>query len=289
MSQNFASLVELQVALSKLPADGLLPAVTLTPELAKEILEVGNELNRKIRAGNLERLKREITQGWWDPRKSPPICFIGNRLADGQHRARAVAETGKAVVVSVAVIGDTMGMDIGATRTLADDLTVLRKLSETDAGIASAVTRALCKVFAAGRRELLEFFISKEAFIMECVRVPQEWLAEQQPLLSRIFPPRQLSVVRARLIQEYGETPATVDQLLVDAINQGATAPADSIRFQVGKQLYLAMENAFKSKKAPTKNVVQWVLAGLHSEREGKVMNLLTARGTRKNRKKKAA
>ena len=275
---TFASFDELKAALG---LEEYLAAVHLSPELATDIL-AHDPVNRKVRNGNLAKIKREIEGGYWDPRKSTPLRFLPTlRLADGQHRCRAVLETGITIVIAVCIVPDTVGVDEGAARTLVDHLQLSHNLDEAHAQLASVVTKALCHVAAAGNRDYLAFYQQHEDFIRDCAEKPLAWLGDQQPSVAAVFKPAVLGSLRARAIFENSEPAESVDQLLLDAINGGATAPEGSPRRALAKQLFDAMQEAFTRKKAvKRKDMLEWVLAALRFEREGVLKNILTARRT---------
>jgi hypothetical protein len=281
----------LKAALTALGPEENLAAVQLTPELAADIL-AHDPVNRKVRASNLTKLKREIEGGFWDPRKSTPLRFLpAVKLVDGQHRCRAVVETNIAIVVSVCIVPDTVGVDEGAGRTLVDHLQLSHGLDETRAPLVAAVTKALCHVPAAGNRDYLEFYEQDTAFIRECAEKPLAWVADQLHPVALIFKPPVVAVLRARAIRENKEPAESVDQLLVDAINGGTTAPDGTPRRAISKQLFDAMLAAFESKKTKRQDMLKWLLAGLKFEREGVLKNILTAKlpGDKKRRGKKPA
>jgi hypothetical protein len=291
MPRTFDSFDDLKTALTALGPEDLLTAVLLTPALAADIL-AHDPVNRKVRGGNLAKIKREIEGGYWDPRKSTPLRFLpSTRLADGQHRCLAVTETQTAITVSICIIPDTVGVDEGAARSLVDHLQLSHGLDEAHANLASVVTKALCHVAAAGNRDYLTFFQEREAFIRECAEKPIAWLADQQPSVAAVFKPAILAMLRARAIAENAEPADSVDQLLVDAINGGTTAPEGSNRRAIARQLFDAMQDAFTGKKTTKrKDMLRWVLAALKLEREGQIKNILTARlpkdtKTRKNKR----
>jgi hypothetical protein len=294
MAQVFNNFAELKMALTSLTslgAEDYLAAVLLTPDLAADILS-HDPVNRKIRMGNLAKLKREIEGGFWDARKCTAMRFLpSGRMADGQHRCRAVVETKIPIIVSMTVVGDTVGVDEGAGRTLTDHLQLTHGLDEIDANLASGVTKALCHLYAPGNREWLEFFKEHKDFILESVAKPQDWLNDQGPAVSAIFKPSVITTMRARAIVESHEPAESVDELLYDAINAGTTAPEGSPRQALAKQFYEAMENAFTSRKAKRKDMMKWLLAALHGIRENKVRNILTVRlaGDKKKHSSKRA
>jgi hypothetical protein len=291
MVRTFATFEALKQDLANLAADDLL-MVSLTPELAADIL-AHDPVNRRLRPGNLTKLKREIEGGFWDSRKSTPLRFLpALRLADGQHRCRAVIETKTAVTVSMCIVPDTVGVDEGAARTMVDHIQLMYGFDEAKANLVSTVTKALCHVPAAGNREFLAFFKEHEAFIVESADKPLAWLADQTVGLAAVFKPSILAPLRAKAIHENSEPAESVDQLLYDAVNGGATAPEGSPRRALAKQFYDAMQDAFKSRKATKRqDILKWLLAALKFEREGQLKNILTARipGDKKRRGKKPA
>jgi hypothetical protein len=289
MARTFTSFTELKTALEALGPEEHIVAVQLTPALAADIL-AHDPVNRKVRGSNLAKIKREIEGGYWDPRKSSPLRFLpGAKLADGQHRCRAVVDTNVAIVVSMCIVPDTVGVDEGAGRTLVDHLQLSHGLDETRAMLVSVVTKALCHTPAPGNRDYLAFFEHDEAFIRECAEKPLDWLKDQMHPVALIFKPPVIAVLRARAIRENQEPAESVDQLLFDAINGGTTAPEGSPRRAIAKQLFDAMLQAFESKRTKRHDMLKWVLAALKFEREGVLKNILTAKlpGDKKRRGKK--
>lgn len=286
MARQFSTFTDLQIALAALNSDEHLP-VLVTPELAAEIL--GHDpVNRKVRRAKLLQLIREITGGHWDPRKSTAMRFLPTqRLADGQHRCLAVIETKTAIIVPVCLVSDTVGVDEGAARTLADHLQLSYGFDEDQAALAAAVTKALEHVSGAGNRDYLDYFKAHEIFIRECVSKPLEWLADQQPSVSKVFKPVSMAVLRARAISENEQPAESVDQLLYDAINGGATAPDGSPRRALAKQFFDAMHDAF-SKRGKRPEMLKWLLAALKAERDGQIKNILTMRMPSKKKRRVA-
>jgi hypothetical protein len=288
MARIFTSFDDLKVALTALGPEEQLPAVHLSPELATEIL-AHDPVNRKVRPANLAKLRREIEGGFWDGRKSTPLRFLpGFRLADGQHRCRAVIESNTAITITMCIVPDTVGVDEGAARTLVDHLQLSHGLDEAQANLASVVTKSLCHVASAGNRDYLTFYKEHEAFIRECAEKPIVWLADQQPSVAAVFKPPILATLRARAVSENHEPAESVDQLLLDAINGGTTAPEGTPRRALAKQLFDAMQEAFTRKKAiKRKDMLEWVLAALKFQREGVLKNILTARRPTNDKKRR--
>ena len=70
--------------------------VTLTPVLAHLLLQK-NTANRPISETNMSRIKRDILAGHWDFNGQPIVISKDGFLNDGQHRIRAVIETGRSI------------------------------------------------------------------------------------------------------------------------------------------------------------------------------------------------
>jgi hypothetical protein len=94
--------------------------VTLSPALASILLS-RNEKNRPVSQVGLERIKRDLEQGRWVFNGESLIVSIDGKLNDGQHRCRAVIETGISIRM-VIVFGprreSRMTLDQGVTRTV---------------------------------------------------------------------------------------------------------------------------------------------------------------------------
>lgn len=74
--------------------------VTMTPEIAIAILD-RNEDNRSMNDRNLCQIKADILAGAWAFNGEAIIISREGLLNDGQHRLRAIAETGRSVPVLV--------------------------------------------------------------------------------------------------------------------------------------------------------------------------------------------
>jgi len=94
--------------------------VTLSPALASILLE-RNENNRPLSATGVERIKRDLEQGRWVFNGESIIVSIDGKLNDGQHRCRAVVETGISIRM-VIVFGprrdSRLTLDQGICRTV---------------------------------------------------------------------------------------------------------------------------------------------------------------------------
>jgi hypothetical protein len=286
--KSFASFDDLKRALAYLTPDDFLLSVDLTPALAQGILE-GDPVNRDLRKAQVDKLKREILAGQWDIRKSPPLRFLeGGRLIDGQHRCRAVIASGQPIPVLMVVVPDTLGLDQGVGRTLADQLKIHENISDKqERELASQVTKAICRTPQANDREQVEFFTAHRAFILECVRKPLGWLADKEVSVAAVIKPSLLAVTRAQEIALHEQDPTEVDELLEDVVNGGETAPENSARRHVARQIWDLMQTAHTKKGAKLKDVVKWVSVGLEHKRKNLTRSVMLARFPGKGRAKR--
>jgi hypothetical protein len=278
--RTFDSFDALKSALQTLGPDDLLAGVELTPALA-EIILAHDPVNRDLRPGHVARLQREIEGGHWRTSKSPPLRFLASgRMADGQHRCHAVIKAGLAIPVSIGVVEDTINLDGGVGRTLADHLKIHANITDKgERDLASVVTKALCRMPNASNREYLAYFDEHADFILDCVRKPKRWLDEQERLVAAIVKLPLLAVTRAQEILLYKEPVEEVDELLYDVVNAGATAPAGSARREYALQIWEALQTAHIKKAAKIKDLVKWTRGALKYKREGgAVKNAVTAR-----------
>lgn len=100
--------------------EAIVEVVTLTPVLARLLLARNRE-NRPISEVNLDRIKRDIHAGHFTFNGEAIIVSHSGELNDGQHRVRAVLETGKSIR-TVIVFGPAretrMTLDQGVVRTV---------------------------------------------------------------------------------------------------------------------------------------------------------------------------
>jgi len=95
---------------------------TITPQIAERWLEQ-NDANRNVRRGKVEQYARDMRGGSWQMIPIA-ICFDEQgKLGNGQHRLKAIVESGKAQVMLVArdcTREQIAAMDLGITRTVND-------------------------------------------------------------------------------------------------------------------------------------------------------------------------
>lgn len=98
--------------------------VTLTPALAQRLLDA-NPRNRRVSGGNYAVIKRAIEHGEWLLNGEAIKVSADGELLDGQHRCRAVVETGISIetFLITGLPSDAQDtMDTGKSRSLADVL-----------------------------------------------------------------------------------------------------------------------------------------------------------------------
>lgn len=280
---------ELKSALTGLqPDDGRMIEFTLTPALAKEILN-HDPVNRALRPGEVTKYARTMLAKQWSPYRSFPLAFLPDfRLGDGQHRCHAVVESGVSIVVRAVLINDTYGVDAGAQRTLLDYLTIGYGFEKRVTVAAASITRALCKIKSPSEQELVAFFDQNRSFILECAEQPLAWLSDREPVISRIVPPKTLSLVRAKSIfNEIAEdalSPDAVDDVLLKVVNSGVAGG-------YSRQIYEKMNAVYEAHgHVSAKTMLEWVyraVKGIESD-PNQNKNIITAK-SRKKKKKPAA
>jgi len=120
-----ASLFHTPVSVLPLDRLGIKVFVALiTPEIARIIWQHKN-INRGIHLSQLRRLARALTQRRWQLNGEPLIFDRDGRLVEGQHRIKAVIDTGVSMVTLVVygIDWELLGsMGLGAKRSIGDIL-----------------------------------------------------------------------------------------------------------------------------------------------------------------------
>jgi hypothetical protein len=100
--------------------------VIVTPELAR-LLMTHNVSNRTVKKANLQKIKLDLEGGAWKPNGQTVVISVGGELNDGQHRLRAIIETGVSAYILV-TFGwprqSRLTLDIGTKRSIGDALTI---------------------------------------------------------------------------------------------------------------------------------------------------------------------
>ena len=72
--------------------------MTITPEMAQDMLDRNYEKNRNQMGGVIASYAEDMKRGFWKSQKSSPIVFTKDGiLIDGQHRLRAIIEAGLSI------------------------------------------------------------------------------------------------------------------------------------------------------------------------------------------------
>ena len=101
--------------------------ITIDPQKAMDLLEIGNTNNRKVSEKYVKRLARDIVDGKWKLTHAGIAFGPDGTLLDGQHRLWAVIEAGMPVEMYVWLNVDPdsmMAIDCGKTRSMADILNI---------------------------------------------------------------------------------------------------------------------------------------------------------------------
>lgn len=88
--------------------------VLVTPEIAKEILDTHNEKNRRINKNYVEQFKHALVNGYFKEVNAITINKSGT-LQDGQHRLRAIVETGIPAYMTIIFGQDDEDFDLTNT------------------------------------------------------------------------------------------------------------------------------------------------------------------------------
>lgn len=215
MHENFPTLAALQTAVRDRKH---IPAATITPALATAII-ASNENNRKVRKGYVTRYAREMTNETWNISLGGEVQFFPDgRLADGQHRLHALAESGRTMVFSLREIETLRGADEGVNRTVADFLTMEgEKDPALKAQAARAVYRAVNGIGTPSNADVLNYFHEHRPFFAECVGRATAWLEDVIPA-NRILSAAEVVTARALAIRRDQRPPEQIDQFLEQAI-----------------------------------------------------------------------
>jgi len=276
---KFATYQELVTAVRALDMEGVIPAVELTPDLATEIL-THDPANRAIHTVNLRRLERAIKDGRWHVQKSPPLRFFSDgRLADGQHRCKACANTGIPILVHMTQLPDTFGVDQGAQRKLSEQLMINEKISDPkQVELISTITRAICQVPGADDTELRGIFLKDRDFILECATRATGLLEGKDEIISLTIKPALLAVTRAKQIRLHRQPIAEVDQLLEDVVENGKTAPEGSVRRGNSSQIFDLLGDAYKKRQTRLKDMIKWTGNALENNRRDRIKSVTSGR-----------
>lgn len=220
--------------------------VDLTPEMASDLLS-RNEHNRKFSKANYGTVRRAIQNGEWMLNGEAIKISRNGYILDGQHRCRAVVETG-VTIPTLIVEGlpdesqDTM--DTGKSRSLADILTIR---GETNTIALSALVR---KFLVAERYGFMAAFATNMGGYPLTNRECLEWLEANLWVRDYVQPGRTVSRATSAGSSMAGFLMRTFDNIdaedsaffwgrLLDGANMGEGHPIYTLR----KTLKLLSDN----------------------------------------------
>ena len=133
--------------------------VIMTPEMAASILET-NERNRTPNRDKLAKLVYDIKQGYFELTHQAIALDVNGKLIDGQHRLKAVVESGMCAPMVVAFNAPTsVNMDIGTKRTMKQALYMAGEIEkgtiEYDDLTFALISFAVWRVFGEERKRKL--------------------------------------------------------------------------------------------------------------------------------------
>lgn len=141
----------------------------ITPEMAANMLQ-NNTNNRKISPGLVSIYRNDINRGEWELNGETICLGVNGTLKDGQHRLKAIVDTGKAVQgVVVFNVPDTAHVyDVGRKRSIADVLSMKGISPQYANKQVTAIANLYEQMLVAGRSNQLtssevEDFINKHS------------------------------------------------------------------------------------------------------------------------------
>ena len=195
--------------------------VNITPALAEEIL-AHDPRNRRAREAHIDRYARLMLSGQWNPAISEAIMFLEDgRMANGQHRLKAVVRAKVSILARVIRVTSTLGADEGVRRTLPDELVLTAHVDPKDKAIAASIVQLLLPDPQSNVSEGLTVFKQNRDRIMECITLAQTWLAEKDAIRRAILPTTLIAITRARMVFLEKLPDRQVDEFLQDMIEGG--------------------------------------------------------------------
>ena len=162
--------------------------VDLTPALAEELLG-RNPRNRKFSKSNYEVVKRAIERGEWLVNGEAIKVSEGGYILDGQHRCRAVAETGitiRTFIIEGLPDATQDTMDTGRSRSLGDILSIH---GEPNASSLASVVRRMIVAERYGLRVASGFVGGYPLTNKECM----DWLESNPWVREYVHPGRAVA------------------------------------------------------------------------------------------------
>lgn len=213
--------------------------VEITPALARAMFR-RNVDNRTLRRNLVTKLRVDIESDRWELNGETIVVARNGELNDGQHRLRAIADSGR-TVKSVVVFGvsreSRFTLDLGATRSPAD---VLHFQGYSHAALLAATSRLVVAFEkSAGKNLAWLRWLSKietveRATRDEALRDAVHWTGTRYGAVAHLLPTSVLAFLRYMLVRV---DPAKADEFLTGLIT-GADLPVGSPMLSVRRYLY---------------------------------------------------
>lgn len=175
----------------------------VTPTLAEKYL-AGKRPNRKSSAGRVAMYAREMAAGQWMPASQGIALDAEERLIDGEHRLRAVIESGAAVILFVMrglPTATQRVVDGGRARGAGDQMNIER--GSTDGKTRVAVAKVI-HMLRTGWLNSTEAMSTRETFDLVSRHAPEiEWALAAFSCNRRVAP----ATVIGAWAYAYGATP----------------------------------------------------------------------------------
>ena len=160
---------------------------TITPEIAKKMLENNIISNRKPTVANVNRYAEMMKKGLWINCHVQPIIFSNEgELMDGQHRLHAVIKSGKTIKFNVVYADKSImpTIDDGKKRTPGDAckisgipnsnqysgiMTLYTNLKNQINGLSRMNSKSMSKI------ELVEYYFNNKSHIDRIINTSQGW------------------------------------------------------------------------------------------------------------------
>lgn len=168
--------------------------ITITPEMAKQMLERNYEKNRSIRHADVATYAADIKSGNWHPMRSQPIVFTKDGiLIDGQHRLHAVVLADQSIKSWVhfdASINDFVFIDGGVPRKAEDFIDIPYKTGvtalarsaaaiENGSSIRSAIANSDSTIRSKSsrgkisRKQVIDYVNKNTSELIECIKTSE--------------------------------------------------------------------------------------------------------------------
>lgn len=247
---------------------------TVTPETAAELLK-NNNANRPLKEGHIMFLAREMKSGDWMTTPDPIKIGHHGNLLDGQHRLRAIVESGKTLNMYVArdVPNEQFKvLDTGKNRSKADVLAIAGfKEYNNISGICGFIWNHENFRYSekhnmpASNTQILEFATANKALLSEIIKVAHK----RNKAFSKILPIATiggLDFIFRAIHEERAKT-------FIDKLCYGLDIQADSPILHLRNVL---IRNSQKLEKLHRKDITAYVFIAWNHFRKGNTVKKLT-------------